>query len=143
MSTTPTAALPTATATEESDNKLLVRIADCIGRASANKQLSDELLSLYEDIDARLTSSRRAAILAEHRVRSAQTDVQAAEREAESCRAQLADASDLADDQIKRCDGLEQKLREVVAATALDAQRISCLRQRLTDAGLDSSIPEV
>ncbi len=111
------------------------------------KLFTDVMITdLYNMLDSRLSAYRIAITLARLRESAARTDAKEAETASESYQAQLADASDLADEQIKRCADLEQKLKsetERHAATAArELKTVRLLRERLRAAGLDDSLPE-
>jgi len=111
------------------------------------KLFTDVMITdLYNMLDSRLSAYRIAIALARLRESAARTDAKEAETASESYQAQLADASDLADEQIKRCADLEQKLKaetERHAATAArELKTVRLLRERLRAAGLDDSLPE-
>lgn len=111
------------------------------------KLFTDVMITdLYNMLDSRLSAYRIAITLARLRESAARTDAKEAETASESYQAQLADASDLADEQIKRCADLEQKLKaetEQHAATAArERKTVQELCARLRAAGLDDSLPE-
>lgn len=124
------------------DTLLLGDLVSDISKASRDPNL---ITLLYNKFDSRLSAYRIAIALARSRESAARSDAKEATTSAESYQAQLADASDLADDQIKRCADLEQKLRTETekhnAAYARDLVVIRALQERLRVAGLDASLP--
>jgi small-conductance mechanosensitive channel len=140
---------------EETDEQRAAADTLLVGNLIANisnvlrdpKLFTDVMITeLYNTLDSRLSAYRIAIALARLRESAARADVKEAETASESYQAQLADASDLADEQIKRCADLEQKLKveteQHAATTARDLKTVRLLRERLRAAGLDDSIPE-
>lgn len=140
---------------EETDEQRAAADTLLVGNLIANisnvlrdpKLFTDVMITdLYNTLDSRLSAYRIAIALARLRESAARADVKEAETASESYQAQLADASDLADEQIKRCAYLEQKLNveteQHAATTARDLKTVRLLRERLRAAGLDDSLPE-
>lgn len=140
---------------EETDEQRAAADTLLVGNLIANisnalrdpKLFTDVMITeLYNALDSRLSAYRIAIALARLRESAARTDAKESETASESYQAQLADASDLADEQIKRCADLEQKLKaeteKHAATTARELKTVRLLRERLRAAGLDDSIPE-